>query len=111
MTTLLLRKFVTLGVARYLYDKTFNHKGLRLLWEKDDTSKLSPGQVEKLRRILAVLNTAKSLDPIRAIPGYKLHALSGKMDGFWSVWVTGNYRVLFRFEKGDVFNVDYVDYH
>ena len=91
--------------------KTFNHKGLRLLWEKGDTSKLPSGQIDKLRRILSALNTAKNLEPIRAIPGYKLHALSGRLEGFWSVWVTGNYRVLFRFENGDVFNVDYVDYH
>lgn len=91
--------------------KTFDHKGLKLLWEKGEASKLPPEQVEKLRRILAVLNTAKTLDPVRAIPGYRLHALSGRLAGCWSVWVTGNYRVLFRFEKGDVFNVDYVDYH
>jgi proteic killer suppression protein len=70
-----------------------------------------PGQIEKLRRILSVLNTAKSLDHVRAIPGYRLHPLSGRLEGFWSVWVTGNYRVLFRFENGDAFNVDYVDYH
>lgn len=91
--------------------KTFNHKGLRLLWEKGETSKLPPEQVEKLRRILSVLNAAKNLEPVRAIPGYRLHSLSGRFEGFWSVWVTGNYRVLFRFENGDVFNVDYVDYH
>ena len=91
--------------------KTFNHKGLRLLWEKGDASKLPSGQIDKLRRVLSALNTAKNLEPIRAIPGYKLHALSGRLEGFWSVWVTGNYRVLFRFENGDVFNVDYVDYH
>jgi proteic killer suppression protein len=70
-----------------------------------------PGQIEKLRRILSVLNTAKSLDHVRTIPGYRLHPLSGRLEGFWSVWVTGNYRVLFRFENGDAFNVDYVDYH
>ena len=91
--------------------KTFNHKGLRLLWEKGDASKLPSGQIDKLRRVLSALNTAKNLEPIRAIPGYKLHALSGRLEGFWPVWVTGNYRVLFRFENGDVFNVDYVDYH
>ena len=91
--------------------RTFNHKGLRLLWEKGDASKLPSGQIDKLRRILSALNTAKNLEPIRAIPGYKLHALSGRLEGFWSVWVTGNYQVLFRFENSDVFNVDYVDYH
>jgi toxin HigB-1 len=91
--------------------KTFNHKGLKLLWEKGDVSKLPPEQADKLRRILSALNAAKTLEPIRAIPGYKLHLLSGKLEGIWSVWVTGNYRVLFRFENGNVYNLDYVDYH
>ncbi|SEJ30772.1 proteic killer suppression protein [Dyadobacter sp. SG02] len=91
--------------------KTFSHKGLRLLWEKDDASKLPSEQIDKLRRILSALNTAKSLEPIRAIPGYRLHALSGRLEGVWSVWVTANYRVLFRFEGGNAYNIDYVDYH
>jgi len=91
--------------------RSFNHKGLRLFWEKDDASKLPPEQIGKLRRILSALNAAKNLEPIRAIPGYRLHSLSGRLEDFWSVWITGNYRVLFRFENGDVFKVDYVDYH
>ena len=91
--------------------KTFTHKGLRLLWERNNPSKLPPEQTEKLKRILSVLNAAKTLDPVRAIPGYRLHQLTGKRAGMWSVWVTGNYRILFRFRDEDVFDVDYVDYH
>lgn len=91
--------------------KTFRHKGLRLLWEKGDASRLPPGQVEKLKRILFVLDTARTLEVVRAIPGYRLHELSGNWEGVWSVWVTGNYRVLFRFEEGNAYNVDYLDYH
>jgi proteic killer suppression protein len=85
------------------------HKGLRLLWEKDDPSKLPPEQVAKIRRILETLDTAKSLDPLRAIPGYKLHPLTGSLKGLWSVWVTGNYRITFRFKDENVFDVDYID--
>lgn len=44
-------------------------------------------------------------------PGSDLHPLKGDLRGFWSVKVSGNWRVIFRFEKGDVFDVDYVDYH
>jgi proteic killer suppression protein len=65
--------------------KSISHKGLRLLWEKNDSSKLPPQQVEKIRRILSTLNTAKSLEPLRMVPGYKLHCLSGDLNGFWSV--------------------------
>jgi proteic killer suppression protein len=87
------------------------HKGLRLFWEKDDPSKLPAEQVEKIRRILMALDTINTLEPLRQIPGYRLHALIGNLKGFWSVTVTGNYRIIFRFEKEDVHLVNYVDYH
>ena len=44
-------------------------------------------------------------------PGSNLHKLSGDREGFWSVSVSGNWRVIFRFEDGDVYDVDYLDYH
>lgn len=65
----------------------------------------------KIGRILESLDTAKTLKPLKAVPGYKLHGLSGDLKGFWSIWVTGNYRIIFRFDGGDVFDVDYIDYH
>lgn len=87
------------------------HKGLKRLWEKDDPSKLPSGQVDKIRRILDALDAAKTLEPLRAIPGYKLHLLSGDLKGFWSISVTGNYRIIFRFEDENAYEVDYTDYH
>jgi hypothetical protein len=59
--------FVTLGVTNYLYImiESIIHKGLRLLWEKDDPSKLPPEQVGKIRRILETLDIANNLDPLR----------------------------------------------
>lgn len=91
--------------------KSIVHKGLKKLWEKDDASKLPAEQVDKIRRILSALNSAKTLDPLRAIPGYRIHALTGDLKGHWSITVTGNYRITFRFEDQDVYVVDYQDYH
>ncbi len=91
--------------------ESISHKGLRLLWEKNDPSKLPPEQIDKIKRILSTLNTIKELGPLRMIPGYKLHPLSGNLKGFWSVWITGNYRIYFRFEDGNVLDVNYEDYH
>ena len=106
-------KFVTFGVTMYIsiMIESIAHKGLRLLWEKNDASKLPAVQIEKIRRILSALNAAKSLEPLRMVPGYKLHPLSGELKEFWSVWVTGNYRIYFRFEDGNVFDINYSDYH
>jgi len=87
------------------------HKGLRLFWEKGDPTRLPREQINKIARILESLDTAKTLLPLKAIPGYKLHALSGSFKGFWSVWITGNYRIIFRFENESVFDVNYLDYH
>lgn len=91
--------------------ESITHKGLRQLWEKDDSSRLPADQVAKIGRILQALHKAKTLDPLRAVPGYKLHPLTGPLKGFWSVWVTGNYRITFRFKEENVYDMDYIDYH
>jgi toxin HigB-1 len=87
------------------------HKGLLLLWEKGDHSKLPGEQIVKIKRILQMLHTAQTLDPLKAVRGYKLHALSGDLKGFWSVFITGNYRIVFRFIEENAYEVDYIDYH
>ncbi|TFF40077.1 type II toxin-antitoxin system RelE/ParE family toxin [Mucilaginibacter psychrotolerans] len=90
---------------------SISHKGLRLLWEKNNPAILPSEQIDKIKRVLSALDTAKNLDPIKAIPGYRLHLLSGELKGFWSVTITGNYRIIFRFEDENAFDIDYVDYH
>lgn len=69
-----------------------------------------PNQVRRIRAVLAHLDEAvqpRALD----LPGYRLHALKGDLKGFWSVTVSGNWRIVFRCEDGDVHDVDLVDYH
>ena len=45
------------------------------------------------------------------LPGFGLHRLKGKLRQFWSVTVRANWRVIFRFEEGDAYDVDFIDYH
>ena len=86
------------------------HKGLRALHERDDSGRLTAGQVPRLRRILFRLQEAT--DPASAdSPGFRLHPLKGDRTGQWSVRVSGNWRVVFRFEDGEAVDVDLVDYH
>lgn len=66
--------------------------------------------VKRLRIILALLDTAETLDDV-ALPGMRLHPLKGTLEGSYAVSVSGNWRVIFRFEEGDVLDVDYIDYH
>ena len=86
------------------------HKGLRRLFLEGSKAGISPHHAERLLLILARLNTAASLEDVR-FPGSGLHPLRGNLRGYWAVTVSGNWRVTFRFENGDVFDVDYLDYH
>ncbi len=90
--------------------QSFRHKGLRLFYEQDDPSKLQPHHVEKIRRILYKLDEATVIDDMNVI-GWKLHPLKGKEEGFWSVKVNGNWRITFRFDDANAYDVDYLDYH
>ena len=90
---------------------SFRHKGLRRLWQDGDRRGVSGQSVDKIRRILAVLNRIREPGEMALYPGWRLHPLVGDLAGFWSVTVTGNRRIIFRFEEGQAFDVDFVDYH
>ena len=67
-------------------------------------------QIPRLRRMLLALHASR--DPSgMGLPGYKLHPLKGDRQGQWAVWVSGNWRLVFRFEDGHAVDVDLVDYH
>ncbi len=89
---------------------SFKHRGLKKLYEEDTRRGLSPAQVDKIKRILARLDEAAHVSNM-ALPGFGLHPLKGKLKGFWAVSVSGNWRVVFRFEKGNAYDVDLIDYH
>jgi len=90
--------------------QSFRHKGLRRLFEKDEPQAIRPDQVRKVQNILAVLNRARAPEDM-GLPGFRLHPLKGDRRGFWSVTVRGNWRIMFRFQNGHVYDVDLTDYH
>lgn len=73
--------------------------------------RIRDSQVPRLRRILIMLDTAEQIAELRLFPGWRLHRLKGELQGYWSISVSGNWRVIFRFEEGDALDVDLVDYH
>jgi proteic killer suppression protein len=91
--------------------RSFKRKKLRRFFEADDAAGLPAGQAEKIGDILAAIETAEQPADIALFPGWRLHPLKGELRGFWSVTITGNWRVIFRFGDGDAFDVDLVDYH
>ncbi len=89
---------------------SISHKNLRLYFEEGNGAKLPHEQLGKISRILTSLDAVSSEDDIKAL-GSGIHKLSGNMKHFWSIKTSANYRIIFRFEAGDILDVDYLDYH
>ena len=90
--------------------RSIRHKGLRRLYEDGDPRGVMAEHAEKLRDILARLDAAGAVADMD-LPGFRLHPLKGGLTGFWAVTVRANWRVIFRVADGEVWDVDYVDYH
>ena len=90
--------------------RSLQHKGLRRLYEDDDARGVIGQHTRKLRDILARLDAATESADLD-VPGFRLHPLKGELKSFWAITVRANWRVVFRFVDGDVFDVDYIDYH
>ena len=89
---------------------SIRHKGLAALYYDDQTKGVKQEFVKRLRNILALLDTAFVAEDMN-IPGLRFHPLKGDLAGFYSVSVSGNWRVIFRFENGQATDVDLIDYH
>jgi proteic killer suppression protein len=90
--------------------RSFQHKGLRRLFEEDEARGVQAEHARKLRNILARLESARTAADMD-IPGFRLHLLKGEYGGFWAVTVRANWRVISRFSDLGASDVDYVDYH
>jgi proteic killer suppression protein len=90
--------------------RNFKHKGLKRFFETGSTSGINARQADKIATRLAVLNHATTINDID-LPGFFLHPLTGNRQGQWSVTVTGNWRITFEMADGDVYVVNYEDYH
>lgn len=90
--------------------KSFKHKGLEKLHGTGSQKGVRPEHVKRLRSILARLDASRTPKDMN-LPGLDLHSLKGPHQGFWGISVSGNWRVVFRFEGDNVIDVDYLDYH
>lgn len=90
--------------------KSFAHKGLEKFFRTGSMTGIQSIHAKRLRLILALLDQAKAVADMDA-PALRLHALKGDYKGHWAVTVQANWRVTFRFEAGDAYVVNYLDYH
>jgi len=90
--------------------KSFKHKGLQKFYETGSTAGIQAAHKQKLRIRLAALDTATVIKDMD-LPGFRLHPLKGKMKRLWAIDVSKNWRITFEFRDGDVYVVNYEDYH
>jgi toxin HigB-1 len=90
--------------------KGFAHKGLEAFFETGSKAGILPSHAKRLHMVLCLLNGANRAEDMN-FPGSGFHGLSGNLGGSWSVKISGNWRLLFRFEGQDAYEINYVDYH
>lgn len=90
--------------------RSFKQRWLQRFFELDDKRRVPQPLADRVAKILLLLNSATDLKAM-SVPGYRLHSLKGKRAGSWSVRVSGNWRIVFRFKNGDAYEVELTDYH
>jgi proteic killer suppression protein len=90
--------------------QSFKHRGLERFYTSGTQRGIQAQHAKRLRLILGRLNASVSARDMN-LPGLHLHELKGKRKGTWSVQVSGNWRLTFRFDGPDACDVDYEDYH
>jgi len=89
---------------------SFRHKGLASFFTTGSKSGIQTQHEKKLRLILGRLAAARELRDMN-LPGLRMHQLTGDLSGYYALDVSGNWRIVFRFEGNDVADVDCLDYH
>ncbi len=91
----------------------FRAKPLRELYEEGSAKRVPSAMADKLRKLLFALETAETLEQVGRFPGWKLHPLKGERRGSWSLTVTGNWRLIFRYDEqtNTASDIDLIDYH
>ena len=90
--------------------ESFRHRGLKRLYEQGDGSKVRAGQLDRISDVLLHLDKAQEPGDLD-LPGYRLHPLKGDLKSYWSVMISRNWRITFRFEDGDAYEAGLADYH
>ncbi|WP_407520613.1 type II toxin-antitoxin system RelE/ParE family toxin [Methylobacterium oryzisoli] len=91
--------------------RSIRHRGLRRFIGSDDRSGLRPDLVARVRNVLTALIAAADIEGLRGPPGWRIHQLTGDRSGTWSISVSGNWRITFDIEEGEIANLDLEDYH
>lgn len=89
---------------------SFKHKGLKNFFVTGSKAGIVAAHEKRIKVILQRLNAAISAKDMNT-PGMNFHQLSGNLNGFYSVSVSGNWRIIFKFDEKNAIDVNYIDYH
>jgi len=89
---------------------SWKHKGLEKFFRTGSKAGIKPQHANRLKVLLQLLNAAVQPEDM-SLPGLKWHILTGKLKSYYSVSVSGNWRLIFKFENKHAILVDYLDYH
>lgn len=90
--------------------KSFKHRGLERFFKSGDHRGIMPKSEARIERLLDRLETVVKPEDMN-IPGFKFHHLTGNRKDTYSVTVTGNWRITFKFAGEDAVDVNLEDYH
>jgi len=92
---------------------SIRHKSLNRFARTGDPRGLPTEQLERLAALLQILNEMEGLEELYRMQRWKLHPLSGNLDGWWAVKVNKNWRLIFQYDEAEnhVIELDLVDYH
>ncbi len=91
--------------------RSFRDKDTARLFEREPVRRWGPDVQHSALRKLRVLQAATSLEDLRVPPGNRLEKLGKDRVGQWSIRVSGQWRLCFRWDGGDAYDVELVDYH
>ncbi|MDP1550440.1 MAG: type II toxin-antitoxin system RelE/ParE family toxin [Nitrosomonas sp.] len=91
--------------------KTFATKETAAVFANERVRRLPPNILQAARRKLVQLHNIASTEELRVPPGNRIEKLSGNRDELWSIRINDQWRICFRFEAGDAYDVEIVDYH
>ena len=91
--------------------RSISHRGLRRFVETNDLRGLQPDLVARIRRVVTALVLATNVESILGPPGWRIHQLTGDRAGTWSISVSGNWRITFKIEEGEITELNLEDYH
>ena len=90
---------------------SFSNKETEKVWAGERVKKL-PNEIQEIgRRKLRMLNNSQHLNDLMIPPSNKLEKLKGSLKEFYSIRINGQWRIMFKWENGNSFEVQIIDYH